>query len=120
MGLLSTESLSSGSDSESSEVESSLSELLLDTVPASEEPELPEVPESKPKPWCGNPRKPCIAKDKVYKIQRGTCMTWRQCTLCRKQFAKQIELNHHTEEDHDYKFLCSQQTCKSHSHQKQL
>ena len=32
--------------------------------------------------------------------------------MCRKQFAKQIELNRHTVEDHDCKFLCSQWTCK--------
>ena len=39
-------------------------------------------------------------------------MTWRQCTLCRKQIARQLELNRHTVEDHDYKFLCSWHTCK--------
>ena len=39
-------------------------------------------------------------------------MTCRQCTLCRKQFARQLELNRHTVEDHDYKFLCSWCTCK--------
>ena len=47
MGIISTESSesSSGSKSKSSEGESSLSELLLDTEPASE----PEVPKPKPK-----------------------------------------------------------------------
>ena len=38
-------------------------------------------------------------------------MTWRQCTLCRKEFAM-IELNRHTVEDRDYRFLCGQDTCK--------
>ena len=88
MGILSTESSessSSGSESKSSECEPSLSELLLDTRPASE----PEVQKPKPKTHHGCLRKPRIIKEKVYKIQRGQCTTWRQCTQCRKQFARQ-------------------------------
>ena len=94
MGILSTESSessSSGLEAKSSEGESSLSELLSDTEPASE----PGVPKPKPKTCHGHPRKPCII------IWRGTCTTWRQCTLCSKQFARQIESNCHTVEDHD-------------------
>ena len=104
MGILSTESSessSSESESESSEGESSSSELLSYTEPESEEPALPKVPNPKSQTCCGCPRKPHIIKEKVYKIQRGTGMTLRQCTLCRKQFAKQIQLNHHIVEDHD-------------------
>ena len=90
MGILSTEpsesSSSSGSESESSEHEPSSSELLSDTEPASE----PEVQKHKPKTHPGHPRKPHIIKEKVYKIWRGWHMTWRWCTQCRKQFARQL------------------------------
>ena len=94
MGILSTYSSSS----------------LLDTEPASES-ELPKPKPTKPTTHHGCPTKPHIIKEKVYKIRRGRCMTWRRCTLCRKQFARQLELNHHSVDDHNYQFLCSWQTC---------
>ena len=107
MGLVETESSKSSSSGLEPDGESSSSDVL-DTEPASE----PEVPKPKPKHHCGHPRKPHIIKEKVYKIWRGQYMTWRWCTLCRKQFVRWLELNRHTVEDHDYKFLCSRRTCK--------
>ena len=72
MGILSTDSSSSGP--ELSEGESSSSSP--DTETASE-PELPKPKPTKPTNQCGHPRKPHIIKEKVYKIWRGWCMTWR-------------------------------------------
>ena len=105
MGLVVTESSQSSSSSES-EPEPELSSFD-GQQPASE----PEVPKPKPKHH-GHPRKPRIIKEKVYKICRGTRMTWRRRTLCGKQFPKQRDLNCHTVEDHKYRFLCSRHTCK--------
>ena len=99
MELVKTES--SKSSPSGSEPEAELSSS--DGQPASE----PEARKPKPKYHSAHPRKPCIIKEKVYKMWRGTRMAWRQCTLCGEQFPKQIDLNLHTVEDHDYRFLCS-------------
>ena len=104
MGLIATKSSQSSSSESEPEPELSSSD---GQQPTSE----PEVPKPKPK-HRGSPRKPHIIKEKVYKIHRGTHMTWRWCTLCGKQFPKQRDLNCHTVEDHEYRFLCSRRTCK--------
>ena len=110
MGLISTEESSSSADAESDSpspvVTPQSSSLSSDTEP---EPEV--VP---PKPSCGWPRKPKtkIVKEKTNKIRWGQCTTWRHCSLCRKKFPSQAELNHHTVKDHKYTFLCSRQPYK--------
>ena len=72
LGLVETESSKSSSSGLESDGELSSSNVL-DTEPASE----PEVPKPKPKHCHVHPRNPHIIKEKVHKIQRGWCTTWR-------------------------------------------
>ena len=114
MGLISTDkSSSSSADAES---DSPLPEVTPDSSPqpSDTDPEPENVPPTPSKPARGWPRKPKarVVKEKTYKMRQGQCTTWRHCTLCQKRFLSQDELNHHTVEDHKYKFLCSQWPCK--------
>ena len=90
MGILSTDSSSSGP--ESSEGESSSS--LLDTEPASE-PELPKPKPTKPTTWRGHPRKPCVIKENTYTKYGGAGIQPGDSALCAENHLQdRIESSH--------------------------
>ena len=60
---------------------------------------------------CKNTPKIKVYKTKEYKIHHKKWEVVKKCTLCKQTFTSQKDLNVHTQDFHNYKFMCKHQKC---------